>query len=288
MSASLVTPDWLSLHARDSALRVVDCRFSLQDALAGQQSYGAGHLPGAVFLDLNRDLAASPGRGGRHPLPDPQVLAARLGQLGIGNHHQVICYDDSHGAFAARAWWLLRWLGHDAVALLDGGLKAWLTGGGQLSQEIPALAPVQFEARLRPEMVADLATIQNAQFGTKSVLVDSREPERYRGEQEPIDPIAGHIPGAMNLDWKTATDADQHWLSAEAQQQRWQVVGFATVRGAIAPAPEIIVYCGSGVTACVNLFSLELAGIEGAKLYPGSWSEWCQSPGAAIARGPEP
>lgn len=288
MQGPLVTAAWLRQHLSDATLRLMDCRFSLQQAEAGQAAYTAGHIPGALFFDLNRDLSAAPGSAGRHPLPDPQLLAAHLAARGIGNEHQVVCYDDSHGAFAARAWWLLRWLGHEAVAVLDGGLQGWLAEGGTLSQERPQFSPAQFELHLRSDWVADRDQVQAVQGSKQAIVVDSREPERYRGEQEPIDPVAGHIPGAVNLCWKTATDAQQRWLLPEEQRQRWEAIDLATDRRAIAQAPEIIVYCGSGVTACVNLLSLELAGIPGAKLYPGSWSEWCQVPGAAIARGPEP
>ncbi|MCU0566766.1 MAG: sulfurtransferase [Oculatellaceae cyanobacterium Prado106] len=267
-----VSSTWLHEHLNDPQVVIVDCRFSLADSQLGRQQYESGHLPGAHYLDLNQDLSSPVlQHGGRHPLPEPGVLAAKLAAIGINSGgsqppSKVIVYDDSRLAFAARCWWLLRYLGHDQVAVLDGGISGWQAAGYGVTQEMPQPQPGEFVPRVRSHWVIDYATVKARKDLPGVALIDSREGERYRGEREPIDPIAGHIPGAINYPWQEVTDAAGYLMPPEAQQQRWS---------ALEPESEIMVYCGSGVTACVNLLALELAGIEGGKLYAGSWSDWC-------------
>ncbi|MBD2022668.1 sulfurtransferase [Leptolyngbya sp. FACHB-36] len=267
-----VSAEWLHAHLGAADVAIVDCRFSLMQPELGRQQYEAAHLPGAHYLDLNRDLSGPVGQhGGRHPLPDVATLASKLTAIGVQSEPPngptlVVAYDDSRLAFAARLWWLLRYLGHDRVAVLDGGFSGWAAAGYPVTTELPRANPGAFVPRPQVDHAVDIATVKARQMQPGVVLVDSREGDRYRGEREPIDPIAGHIPGAVNYPWQEATD-DRGFLRSPAEQrQRWQAIG---------EAEEAIVYCGSGVTACVNLLSLELAGRSTDKLYAGSWSDWC-------------
>jgi len=264
LSVPVVSADWLADHLDDPQVAIADCRFALTDPALGRQQYAAAHIPGAYYFDLNQNLSSPVQQhGGRHPLPDPQVLATKLAEAGIRNDTLVVAYDDSRLAFAARFWWLLRYLGHDRVAVLDGGWQGWQAGNYPQTTIVPTPQTGEFTVNLQRDRVVDLETVKARQDG--AVLVDAREAERYRGEREPIDPIAGHIPGAVNYPWQDATNAEGYLKSVPEQQQRWAEVQ---------PAEEVLVYCGSGVTACVNLLSLKLAGREG-KLYAGSWSDWC-------------
>jgi thiosulfate/3-mercaptopyruvate sulfurtransferase len=278
MRSPLVSAQWLREHLDDERLRIVDCRFSLRDPLAGRQAYVAGHIPGALFLDLEQDLSAPvrpDRRGGRHPLPAPEALAETLGHAGIGNQHFVVAYDDPPvgGMYAPHLWWLLKWLGHDQVAVLDGGIRAWQEAGYEVSTSAVQHAPTTFRPHPRPEMVVDADFVAHRPPGT--VLIDSRAPERYRGEVEPIDPVAGHIPGAINRNWLDSLDASGRFQPAEAQQKR-----FEGLEG------EIIAYCGSGVSATANVLALELIG-KPARLYAGSWSDWVSDPNRPVATGKE-
>uniref|UniRef100_B8HXZ5 Rhodanese domain protein n=1 Tax=Cyanothece sp. (strain PCC 7425 / ATCC 29141) TaxID=395961 RepID=B8HXZ5_CYAP4 len=266
-TTTVVSPQWLFGHLQAPDIVIVDCRFALNDPEWGQQQYNRGHLPGAYFLDLNRDLSRPVSlHGGRHPLPDPIVLADKLNQIGLTAQTLVVAYDDARFAFAARLWWLLRWLGHERVAVLDGGLPAYLAAGYPLTPDLPPPRPGQFVPQVQSEKVVGIDGVRASQDLPDVVLIDAREQERYRGEREPIDPIAGHIPGAVNYCWKNVTDEQGHLRSPQDLQAYWSEV---------VSAEEIIVYCGSGVTACVNLLALEAAGIKTAKLYAGSWSDWC-------------
>lgn len=262
----VVAPQWLAEHLTDSGVVIVDCRFSLADPTQGRQQYQQGHLPGAFYLDLNQDLASPVQRhGGRHPLPDLEALAAKLAALGVTfGETLVVAYDASRQGFAARLWWLLRYLGHDRVAVLDGGFPAWEQLGYPVTQQLPTPRQGQFIPQVRTDWVVDINQVQARQPGV--VLLDSRERDRYLGKVEPIDPIAGHIPGAVNYPWLTCSDDQGYLLSPQQQSDRFS---------ALTPASEILVYCGSGVTACVNLLALELAQIPNGKLYAGSWSDWC-------------
>ncbi len=266
--SAIVSAQWLAEHLQDNEIAIADCRFSLANPDLGYQQYQAGHIPGAYYLSLDRDLASPVQQhGGRHPLPNPDQFAAKLSSMGVTSPNTlVVAYDDSRFAFASRLWWLLRYMGHDRVAILDGGWQGWQAGGYPVSQAVPASKPGNFIPQLKPEMVVDIDTVKARKDLPEVVLVDSRERDRYLGKVEPIDPIAGHIPGAVNYCWQDVTDSEAKAKPPSEQRQRW-----SEIEG----AKEIIVYCGSGVTACVNLLSLEMAGIPGAKLYVGSWSDWC-------------
>lgn len=271
MQSVSVTIDWLNQHLDDPQVVIIDCRFALMQPELGCQQYATEHIPGAFYLDLNRDLSSPiEPHGGRHPLPDVASLAAKLSQMGVRSELPtgptlVVAYDDSRLAFAARLWWLLRYLGHDRVAVLDGGFSGWKAAGYPTTAAKPPARAGHFVPNLRSDWVLDIAAIKACQARPDVVLIDSREPERYRGEREPIDPIAGHIPGAVNYPWQEVTDQTGYLRSEDEQVDRW---------AALDPHSESIVYCGSGVTACVNLLSLEMAGRSG-KLYAGSWSDWC-------------
>ena len=277
----LVSAAWLMTNLENSNLHVVDARFLLGKPDAGLDMYRAAHIPSAVFVDLERDLSAAVRAdrvGGRHPLPTPEVLSARLGALGIGDDHLVIAYDDpasGQGFYAAHLWWLLRYLGHDAVRVLDGGIAAWIAAGGSLEAGTVKLETAVFTPRARLEMLVSADDV--AGRSSNAVLIDSRAPERYRGELEPLDWKAGHIPGAVNVNWAGGVQGGQ-WLEGAAQRER-----FASV----ADADEIIVYCGSGVSAAGNLLALELAGVKDAKLYAGSWSDWVSDSERPVATGSE-
>ncbi|MFV8818179.1 sulfurtransferase [Haliea sp. E17] len=253
--------------ASDNDAVIVDCRFDLGDPEAGQRAYLAGHIPGARYLHLNRDLSGPLGtHGGRHPLPDPAVFATTLAQLGIGPDTPVVAYDDSRFAYAARLWWMMRSLGYRQPRLLNGGFAAWQAAGRAVEQgEAPAASPVESPAPTDFRLRADFADLPG-RLAAGAQLVDSRENARYRGEIEPIDPVAGHIPGAVNHPWQGVTDPAGKLLDEAALRAHW---------GDTLTAEHLVVYCGSGVTACVNLFSLVQLGREDAILYPGSWSDWC-------------
>jgi thiosulfate/3-mercaptopyruvate sulfurtransferase len=267
-SPFVVSREWLFEHLDDPQVAIADCRFSLADAELGRRQYQESHIPGAHYLDLNQDLSAPVARhGGRHPLPKPDELANKLAAIGVHSQETlVVAYDDSRFAFAARLWWLLRYLGHERVVLLDGGYSNWLSGGYPVTDELPTPQPGIFVPQLQPHLVVDINAVKARKDLPGVVLVDSREGDRYRGEREPIDPIAGHIPGAINYPWQDVSNTQAYIRPVEEQQKRWADVQ---------QAEEIIVYCGSGVTACANLLSLEIARIHTGKLYAGSWSDWC-------------
>lgn len=265
----VVSAQFLREHLDDPNIVIVDCRFALTDPEQGYQQYQESHIPQAHYLDLNKDLSAPVERhGGRHPLPDPNQLAQKLAAIGVNfQQTQVVAYDDSRLAFAARLWWLLRYMGHDKVALLDGGWKAWQAAEYPVTDNLPSMPQSgTFVPQLHSDWWMDIDTLKARKDLPGVVLVDSRESDRYLGKREPIDPIAGHIPGAVNSPWQDVTDERGYLRSPIEQQQRWHHVGQET---------EVIVYCGSGVTACVNLLSMELAGIPRGKLYVGGWSDWC-------------
>ncbi|WP_034385913.1 sulfurtransferase [Deinococcus sp. YIM 77859] len=275
---------WLLAHLQDPQLRVLDCRYALTDPLVGRIAYLEGHVPGAVYADLETDLSGPvrpDGGGGRHPLPDPQVLANWLGSVGIGNDSVVIAYDDPSGGqgfYATRAWWLLRWLGHRQVYVLDGGWPAFLRAGGEPSTAEPTFAPTTFTPEVQPDMVATAADV--AQRGANTLLIDARAPARYRGDVEPLDRKAGHIPGALNREWTGALTEDGRWRDAAAQAARLNVGDAAT-----------ITYCGSGVSATPNLLARELAGVPLGphnRLYAGSWSDWISDDTRPVATGEAP
>ncbi|NJP09194.1 MAG: sulfurtransferase [Leptolyngbyaceae cyanobacterium RU_5_1] len=272
MVSPLVSAAWLSEHLNDPTVAIADCRFALTQADLGEQQYRKEHIPGAYYLDLNRDLSSpAKAQGGRHPLPDFPMLAKKLAAIGVCSEPPeaptlVVAYDDSRFAFAARLWWLLRYLGHYQVAVLDGGWTGWKAAGYSTSDSVPPSKSGNFLPKLNARQVVNFDYVKAHKDLPGVILVDARESDRYRGEREPIDPVAGHIPGAVNYPWHDVTTTEGYARSPNEQQQRWT---------ALSQAEEIIVYCGSGVTACVNLLSLELAGINTGKLYAGSWSDWC-------------
>lgn len=252
------------LKARLGKVVIFDCRFNLGNKALGQEQYRAGHIPGAYYLDLEQDLSSPVStHGGRHPLPDAETFAKKMSACGVNQYSDIVVYDDSRMAYAARAWWLLRYFGHQQVYILDGGFSAWVNAQGTLDRREPPIKNGNFKASIQKDWTLDRdAILKNRE---QLLLIDSREAKRYRGEEEPIDPIAGHVPGAVNYFWQDATTSEGFIKAKEEQIARWSDL----------PGREnIVVYCGSGVTACANLLSLELSGIN-AKLYPGSWSDWC-------------
>jgi thiosulfate/3-mercaptopyruvate sulfurtransferase len=279
----LVSTDWLAGHLRDPDLRVVDVRWYLDPSRRGRDAYAQGHIPGAVFLDVEEDLSApGGGRGrpvGRHPWPPPDQVARVMGAAGIGPGVRVVAYDDQAGATAARLWYVLRAHGHDDVAVLDGGLAKWLAEGRPLEQAVPAPAPAVFMAALRPGWVVTKEDVAGRAPAT--LVLDARAGERYRGETEPIDPRAGHIPGARSAPFADNLTAGPLPVFRPAPELRARYAALG------AENAQTIVYCGSGVTACHDLLALELAGLRG-RLYAGSWSEWSADEARPAATGPQP
>lgn len=267
LSSHFITVEQLGDRLDDPDLVIVDCRFRLNDPTWGETQYHQGHIPGAHYLHLDRDLSAPLQRhGGRHPLPEPEAFVQLLSRLGIERDQtEVVIYDDFHFAFGARFWWLLKYYGHDKARLLDGGFPAWQQAQCPVSREIPAVNQGCFIPQVQTQL---LATREDLLVATDNerLVIDAREGYRYLGKIEPIDPIAGHIPGAMNVPWKQVSDDQGFAQPPEIQETLWKQMD---------PAQEIILYCGSGVTACVNWLSLELTGHTNLKLYPGGWSDWC-------------
>ncbi|MDJ0900039.1 MAG: sulfurtransferase [Xenococcus sp. MO_188.B8] len=263
----IVDSQWLLENLENPLVVIVDCRFQLADPSWGQQEYAAGHIRGAHYLDLDQDLSSKvQTHGGRHPLPNIPNFAAKLEAIGvIKNQSLVVVYDDSRFAFAARIWWLLRYLGHNAVALLDGGWNGWQKANYPISTSVPKPTKGDFIPKVQNDWTVDIEKVKASCDTSSVVIVDSRDRDRYEGKREPIDPIAGSIPGAVNSPWKQVSNPEGYIQPLEYQQQLWSDYQSAA---------EIIVYCGSGVTACVNLLSLELAGFKNTKLYPGGWSDY--------------
>jgi thiosulfate/3-mercaptopyruvate sulfurtransferase len=275
--AALVSAEDLAAHPE---WRVFDCRHDLRNVEYGRQAYARGHIPGALFLHLDDDLSgARTGGNGRHPLPEVARFAGRMSACGVDAATQVVAYDNEGGIFAARLWWMLRWLGHEKVAVLDGGLAGWKRSGHALEDSVPVVEPRDFVARPQ-DMAVDVGQILD-DFGTEWMLiVDARSPERFRGENETLDPVGGHIPGAVNRYYLDNLDGDG-WFFKPAEQLRGEFLKLLDGR----PAEQVVQQCGSGVTACHNLLAMELAGLSGSRLYPGSWSEWCADPARPVARG---
>ena len=287
MPTTLIEPAELARHLDDPAWAIVDCRFDLARPDWGAHAFAASHIPHALYAHLDRDLSGPrSARTGRHPLPPVEALAATFGRWGIDEHVQVIAYDQGSGAFAARLWWLLRWLGHTQVALLNGGLAAWERAGLPLASVSEPRAPRHFTARPDPRLLASSGEVaaavrSDALTHGQQLLIDARSADRFAGENETIDPVAGHIPGARNHPFAGNLDAQGRFLEAGQLRSSWG----NTLRGA--SPRQLIAMCGSGVTACHNLLALELAGLPGARLYAGSWSEWITDPAHPVARGPD-
>lgn len=277
---TLVTTEDLAQHLDDPNWIILDCRFTLTDSEAGLQAYQKNHIPGARYVHLDDDLSAPiTASSGRHPLPEPSAFAEKLSNLGIGINKQVVVYDDSFGAMAVRAWWMLRWLGHPAVALLDGGYPKWLREKRPVTTELPELRKGQCACLPEPTQIVSAADVLRALDGGEQLIIDARPERRFSGEFEPLDPVAGHIPGSINWPFDENLDMDGTYLPPEALRENFQ----ALLKGR--PAWQVIHSCGSGVTACHNLLAMEIAGLPGSRLYPGSWSEWIRDPARPVATG---
>ncbi|GGL34542.1 sulfurtransferase [Pseudomonas brenneri] len=280
--AQLISPPQLAERQKHAGLVILDCRFALEDPDYGRCSYAEGHIEGAQYADLERHLSGPVTKGvtGRHPLPAPQALIRQLQAWGIHADSEIVLYDDGPGAYAARAWWLLAWLGkRDGVSILDGGLKAWHNAGFPLSLDAPKIEPGTFVGSPDNHLLLDAEHLQKRLGQPGLTLIDARALPRFRGEVEPIDPIAGHIPGAQCAAFNENLGSDGRFLPVEQLKQR-----FAQKLQDRSP-DELVAYCGSGVTACHNLFALSLAGYPLGKLYAGSWSEWINDPQRQIATG---
>jgi thiosulfate/3-mercaptopyruvate sulfurtransferase len=279
----LVTTGWLADHLNDPDVRIVDTRWYLLQPTKGETDYAAAHIPNAVYLSVDRHLAGEPlpdARTGRHPLPGADAFAESMMRAGISHSTHVVAYDDAAGGNAARLWWLLRYFGHSNVSLLDGGLNQWLAEGRPLSSDVPSFPRGEFHARANPNMVVTKSEMIAAARNPHALILDARAGERYRGETEPIDARAGHIPGAKSapLAENQRSAADFRFSSPADLRARYDALG---ANG----AGEIIAYCGSGVNAAANLFALHLAGYDNTRLYPGSFSEWSRDPDLPIVTG---
>lgn len=280
--APLVSTEELAAHLDDPHWVILDCRHQLQDHAYGRNAYAAGHIPNARFIDVETELSGpKTGRNGRHPLPEAETFAHTLGRLGVANDQRVVIYDDTN-MFAPRLWWMLRWLGHANAAVLDGGLKKWQREGRPLTQAQPAITPTHFTARTSDALRVSADDVL-AQLGQpEMVLIDARAHNRYQGQDETLDKVGGHIPGARNRVFTDNFDAAGCFKPAAQLRDE-----FSRLLAGQAPS-QVVHQCGSGVTACVNLLAMELAGLGGARLYPGSWSEWCADAKRPVRTGPTP
>lgn len=280
MSETLVRTDFLAAHLDDPDFAIFDCRFMLNDPTAGTLRYVKSHIPGASYLHFDNDLSSpvTP-ETGRHPLPDPDRLAGLLRRAGVDSGMQVVAYDDTGGAYAARLWWLMRWLGHRRVAVLDGGWQHWLHERRPVTTRLPSLRRGNFREHLQPNMFVTSADVLDVVHGSKDALViDARSTARYNGTEEPIDTIAGHVPGAINLPFTENLAVDGRFRDRQELHEHYELA--LTVW----PPEQVISMCGSGGTACHNLLAMEIAGLSGARLYAGSWSEWIRDASRPIAR----
>ena len=269
---TLISVSDLARHLDDPAFVIFDCRHELTNPEFGTAAYAQSHIPGARFAHLDRNLAAPlTGRNGRHPLPDPKVFAEWLSRMGVSNDNQVIGYDNAGGVYASRLWWMLRWIGHKNVAVLDGGWQAWIEAGHPVTAEVPTPRPAKVTVNVQETPVDAKYVLDNLQ-SPALVLIDARANDRFRGQNETIDPVGGHIPGAMNRFFKDNLTAQG--LFKSPQQLRDE---FRLLLDTVTPE-KIVSQCGSGVTACHNLLAMEIAGLRGGRLYPGSWSEWIADP----------
>ncbi|NJD88652.1 MAG: sulfurtransferase [Betaproteobacteria bacterium] len=278
----LVSTETLAAHLGDPDWIVFDTRHDLAWPDKGRQAWEASHIPGAHFMHLDHDLSGKKtGKNGRHPLPPLADFAALMNRCGVAPGRQVVVYDDGGGSFAVRLWWMLWWLGHDKVALLDGGIAAWKRESRPMDALLPAAREGRFEPRPSEGMTVDANTVAASLDKRDLVVVDARAATRYMGENETLDPVAGHIPGSFNRFWQHNLGYDGRFLSPEELRAE-----FLEEIGEVDPK-RVVHSCGSGVTACHNLFAMELAGLSGSRLYPGSWSEWCADPSRPVATGPK-
>ena len=277
----LVSTEWLATHGDDPQVRVVDVRWYLTEPGRGRKDYEEAHIPGAAYMDVNGDLAAKPGEGpGRHPLPTAAAFAASAGRAAIGSDTHVVAYDASGGAYAARLWWLLRHFGHEQVSLLDGGWMEWLARGYPLENSLPAITPAVFTPHPRAGWVVDAASVEALRHSAGALILDARAAERYEGRVEPVDPRAGHIPGARSAPFTANVREDGSFKSLDELRERFAALGADA-------ANPVVCYCGSGVTAAHNIFAMTLAGLPEPLLYEGSWSDWSSDPERPVATGEE-
>ena len=271
---TLVSTEDLAAHPE---WRIFDCRHDLANPALGEQQYLEGHIPGALFAHLDRDLSGvKTGVNGRHPLPEPKTFVNWVGKQGLLLTDQVVCYDGGSGSSASRLWWMLRWIGHETVAVLDGGLAKWRKEGRPVTADVQSVTAVAYPGRAKTSMVAYLSHVEKKL--KKAALLDARAPVRYRGEQEPIDPVAGRIPGAKNRFNQDNVAPEGIFKSPEALRAEFEAVLAGRNPG------DVINYCGSGVAACHNALAMEIAGLTGSRVYPGSWSEWSTDPARPISR----
>lgn len=267
----IIDTDWLLPRLNDSDIRIIDCRFQLGNPSFGLNEYMKEHIQGAIFYDLEKDLSGPVmEHGGRHPLPSIDEFVEKLEATGINESVTVVAYDDQGGAFASRLWWLLSYLGHRKVYILDGGYSSWKEKGYPVSSDVPTFNRSNFSPKISDSMVVDVNDVKKAIETKSAILIDSREKNRFLGIEEPIDKIAGHIPGAVNSFWKDGLNEQGKWKASNEQTSR-----FSSIVGV---DEEVIVYCGSGITACPNILTLSEAGFENVKLYSGSWSDWISYP----------
>lgn len=280
----IVQPRWLLARLYEPDLVIIDCRFQLGAPKAGRALYEQDHIPGALYVDLEENLSGPITKhGGRHPLPDAEVFAAFIGKLGIDRNTRVVAYDDQGGAMASRLWWLMRYHGHEQTYILDGGYSTWKSLGYPVNDaKPPVIVPKTFVPHMQGQMLASRQDVYEHLHNPRTIIIDSREPRRYLGLGEPIDAMAGHIPGAVNVFWKDVLTSEGTWKSADDQRQRFEEAGISNDAD-----KEIIVYCGSGVTACPNVLALEQAGFTKVKLYAGSWSDWISYDDSPIATSEE-
>ncbi|MET3507933.1 sulfurtransferase [Halalkalibacter oceani] len=281
MMEEIVTASWLNDRLQEEADQfvLIDARYDLADSEAGKRVYEKGHLPGAVFLNLGKELAApAKEHGGRHPMPEREQLEKVFGGAGISADKKVVIYDDQGGMMASRVWWMLKHLGHRDAAILDGGFTAWKEAGYEVTTDIsePAARPFQAEQNSEDWPIVDVDYVKAALENEDVLLIDSREPKRYRGEEEPIDPVAGHIPGALNYFWKEVLADDGTWKKEDELKAHF---------AGLPSEKEIVVYCGSGISACPNVLALKKAGFRNVKLYAGSWSDWISYQDNPVAKG---
>lgn len=281
MHRTIVTPATLAARLDDPDWCIVDCRFSLGDPQAGRRAWAEGHIPGAIYAHLDDDLAALVGaETGRHPLPEVIEFARTLAQWGIGPDTQVVAYDDAGGAIAARLWWMLRWVGHPAAAVLDGGIGRWTREGRAVTTDVRRRPVARFHPKLRSDMICGAMSLARELENDQCILMDARAAARFLGQEEPLDARAGHIPGAVNHPFQASLDHDGSFLDPALLRQC-----FDAALAGHSPS-QVVCMCGSGVTACHLLLAMAVAGYDGARLYPGSWSHWITDPARPVEKGP--
>ncbi|WMT41684.1 sulfurtransferase [Paenibacillus sp. D2_2] len=275
----IVSKSWVLARMYEPDVTIVDCRFELGHPETGRKAYEEEHIPGAVYLDLEQDLSSPVSEhGGRHPLPDPEQLSRTLAKIGITPETRIIAYDDQGGMYASRLWWLLSYLGHKQAYIMNEGFTAWKHANYPVTADQPIRVPASYTYSLHPEMLASMDEVRNVAGHNEVIVIDSRDPRRYQGLEETIDTAAGHIPGAKNKFWKLLVDQNGKWIPSDRLAEHYKEF----------PADkEIIVYCGSGVSACPNFIGLKEAGYEKVKLYAGSWSDWISYEGNPVATGEE-